>query len=329
MQMKKSITVIIATALAGIILVSACMKDDMKELVSTEKKLIQQYLTDHNISAETKTSGGIYYIEQVQGTGLSPKQDNYVFITYTGRYIEDGTVIETSYDTVEWDAADYFDDYLFGPLKIVYGYSMLGINEALSYMKEGGKATVILPSDKANYDYRPLVYELELLKVVRDPIAYEDSVLEAYLSQKGYDNSALVDGIWFKENYVPDPADLATVELNDTVYLRFEGRLIDGFTNPSSDSRVFDSNLGDAKPLKYVYGSKVTSGTILNQTIPAGLKTAIDSMRVGVKATAILPYSKAFGENGVVHSVYNYTIVPKYQSVLYNIEVTAIKSPAR
>ncbi len=326
MKRTKSSTLIILVAVTLVLTVSACLKDDMKKQAAHEKQLIQEYISDHNISPDTKTNGGIYYIEKEEGTGRSPLEDNYIFIHFTGRYIEDGSVIETSYDTTYWPISDLFDQYLFGPVKLAYGHSMLGINEALSYMKEGGKSTVILPSDKANYDYKPLVYDLHLIKVIRDPIAYEDSVVETYLVQKGYLPANKVDNIWYKETLIPNPSDVDDVKINDTVYIRFEGRIIDGFTDPISDSRIFDSNMDDAQPLKYVYGSKVTSGSILNQTIPAGLKTAIDSMRVGVKASAVIPYTEAFGVEGVSHTNYKYTIIPGYQSVLYNIEVTAIKS---
>jgi FKBP-type peptidyl-prolyl cis-trans isomerase len=326
MKRTKSSTLIILVAITLVLMVSACLKDDMKKQAADEKQLIQDYISDHNISPDTKTNGGIYYIEKEEGTGRSPLEDNYIYIHFTGRYIEDGSVIETSYDTITWPTSNLFDFYLFGPVKLRYGHSMLGINEALSYMKEGGKSTVILPSNKANYDYKPLVYDLHLIKVIRDPIAYEDSVVETYLVQKGYLPVNKVDKIWYKETFIPNPADVEDVKINDTVYIRFEGRIIDGFTDPISDSRIFDSNMDDAQPLKYVYGSRVTNGTILNQSIPAGLKTAIDSMRVGVKASAVIPYKEAFGADGISHKRYKYTIIPGYQTVLYNIEVTAIKS---
>lgn len=324
----KSSTYIPFVAVTLVLTVSACLKDDMKEQSDREKRIIQDYIESHSISSDTKTKGGIYYVERVEGTGRTVLKDNYVLINFTGKYLENESVVETSYDTVTWSLSSKFPDYLFGPARLLYGHSMLGINEALSYMKEGGKATVILPSETANFDFRPLVYDLHLLKVVRNIVEYEDSVVETYLAQNGYAASNKLDKIWYKETYVPDPADVNDVKLNDTVYLRFEGRLLDGFTDPISTSRIFDSNMDDPQPLKYVFGSKVTGGTILNQSIPAGLKTAIDSMRVGVKATVVLPYSVAFGNEGLTNSRYNYTIIPPYQSVLYQVEVTAIKSPS-
>ena len=54
--------------------------------------------------------------------------------------------------------------FVYGPLKFEYGFSITGINEGLALMKEGGKAELLLPSDKAFYDFNPMIYEIELLE---------------------------------------------------------------------------------------------------------------------------------------------------------------------
>jgi FKBP-type peptidyl-prolyl cis-trans isomerase len=318
----------VVLCLALIVTVSGCLKNDWEEKEQHEKDLIQNYLASNGITDEQKTEGGIYYIEQVAGTGLSPVQDDYVVINYAGRYLEDNSIHETSYDSLknEWENAGIYLFYVYGPLKFKFGYSIAGINEGLSMMKEGGKAKLILPSDKAFYDFNPMVYDVELLKVIRDPIAYEDSVLKAYLEFKGFDTLTAYEGIYFKETLTPDPADQRTVQTGDTVLFRFTAKLVDGYTSEIKDDRVFDSNTDDDNPIKLVYGkTQPYSGFIL--AIPEGLNTALDSMRVGTHATAILPYTEAFKDGGLVSSVYGYTIVPKYQTVVYDIIVEDIRSP--
>jgi len=313
-----------------LLLASGCLKNDLAEREANEKKVIEQYLIANNISADTKTEGGIYFIEQVVGTGLSPVQDDYIMIDYVGRYLESNEIRETSYDSLKeyWTSATSYVDYLYGPAKILYGHNISGINEGLSLMREGGKAEIIIPSDKAFYDFNPLIYEIELIKVIKDPLAYEDSVLHAYLDEKGFDASTVLDSIWFRETYTPDPADQRTVETSDEVYFRFTGRLVDGFRNVLQDNRVFDTNVDDENPVKLIFGqSKVSSGSIL--ALPIGLKMALDSMRLGTHATAVLPYRQALGKDGLIHSIYRYTIVPTYQTVVYDIVVEDIISPAK
>jgi FKBP-type peptidyl-prolyl cis-trans isomerase len=241
---------------------------------------------------------------------------------------------ETTYDSLkeDWSAADVFTNYVYGPVKFEFGYSVPGLNEGIAMMKEGGKALLVLPSDKAFYDFHPMSYEIELLRVIPDPVEYEDSVLAAYLDAKGFDaGTEYVDNgdtIWFKETVTPDPGDEKTIDQGDTVLFRFKGRLVDGFGNVLQDERIFDSNMDDDNPVKIVFSSTPSkkSGNIL--AIPRGLVMALDSMRNGTQATAVLPYTQAFDDGGITSSTYGYTIVPPYQTVIYDIIVEDIQSPA-
>jgi len=169
-----------------------------------------------------------------------------------------------------------------------------------------------------------------LLKVVKDPKAYEKAVVQAYLDQEDFNESTMMDTtMWFKEEFTPDPDDTVTVEPNDTVYIRYNGRLLDGFYNPVQDDRIFDLNDdGDSPILRVIYGRsslKITSGSILGP--PKGFIEALDSMRLGTRAKVVLRYEKAFGEKGVINSTYKYTVIPVFQSVVYNIEVVDIVHP--
>jgi FKBP-type peptidyl-prolyl cis-trans isomerase len=308
-------------------MVQSCVNNDLEELENKERQIIEQYLTENNIPAEAKTAGGIYFIDKKTGTGLAPKKGDYIVINYAGRYLEDGTIRETNFDSLksEWPISSELENYLFGPSKIVFGYSMPGINEALALMKEGGKASAIIPSDKANYDYRPLVYDLELIKVIREVVRYEDSVLNVF-SSKYYSNEGRIDtlGIWTR-------IDSASPTLNifgtgDSLFFNFTGKLVDGFGDSITVSRIFDSNAG-LLPVRYLYRqsrlSKAQTSTI---TLPAGLKTAIDSMQIsnGMKFSVLLKYNYAFNKTGLL-SKDKYIIIPEYQNVVYDIEVTSIR----
>jgi FKBP-type peptidyl-prolyl cis-trans isomerase 2 len=318
-------------SLLFLLLASGCLKNDMAESEAKEKRIIQQYLNENYPSGVTKTEGGIYYIEEVPGTGSSPVLNDYVIVDFVVRYMETNIIRETSYASLkeDWTAAKDFSNFLFGPVKIKYGYNIAGINEGLSMMKEGGKAKIIIPSDKAYYDYNPLLYEIELIKVIRNPVVYEDSVLQAYRIENEFNGSTKLDSIWYKETSPPyNPADLRTVQTKDTVYFRFEGRIVDGFRNELQDNRKFDTtNYSDVNPVRLVFGqSQPNSGNILG--LPKGLIMALDSMREGTHATALLRYKEAFGENGLINSIYRYTIVPKYQTIVYDIVVEKIAPPA-
>lgn len=98
-----------------------------------EPKKIAEYVKKHNITVDP-TSSGLYYIETEAGTGDSVKAGDMVSVHYT-IYNIDGVKIESSLDYGQ-------------PIPFVYGDNQMipGIEEAVSYMRVGGKSTIIAPS---------------------------------------------------------------------------------------------------------------------------------------------------------------------------------------
>jgi hypothetical protein len=62
---------------------------------------------------------------------------------------------------------------------------------------------------------------------------------------------------------------------------------------------------------------------------PAALRSSLDTLRLGSRAKFLLPSVAAFGDKGLINSQYGYIIVPKYQTVLYEIEVVDLQFPAK
>jgi FKBP-type peptidyl-prolyl cis-trans isomerase len=136
-----------------------------KEVVGTtrEELAIQKFLIDRDIDAEP-TSTGLYYIEEVAGTGEYPVLSDTVEVYYKGMYL-DGRI---------------FDSHLTGEpftFPIGEGQVITGWEEGLSYMKPGGEAMLIIPSILAygisGYGQipggTPLVFEVKLLNIVPGP----------------------------------------------------------------------------------------------------------------------------------------------------------------
>jgi len=312
--------------------VSGCITNDWAEKEQKEKDLIAAYVKDNGITEDQKTENGIYYIEIVAGTGLSPKQDDFVVINYTGRYIEDNRVHETSYDSLksEWDNADTYKYFVYGPLKFEYGFSIAGINEGLALMKEGGKAQILIPSDKAFYDFNPMVYDIELLKVISDAPHDDSLVMEKYLNQIGWDTSTYYaePGVFVKETHVEDPNDDHYFQAGDTMYFKYSGKLLDDYGQTVTE-RVFDSNMQNEETVKYVHGQQSYEKGSFMLGFPQALRTSLDTLRFKTKATFVLPAVKAYGDKGLINSQYGYIIVPKFQTVVYDIEVVDLLSPVK
>ena len=112
------------------------------------------------IAGAVTTPSGLQYVDEVEGTGVSPKQGQAVTVHYTGT-LPNGTKFESSLDRGQ-------------PLtfKIGTGGVIRGWDEGILTMKVGGKRRLIIP---ANLAYgaagnppkippnTPLTFEIELL----------------------------------------------------------------------------------------------------------------------------------------------------------------------
>jgi len=166
---KLSVSLVFLVAIFGFVtVIQSCVKGIDAE--AEEKRLLQQYLDVNNITVDP-TASGLYYIEEEEGTGVAPEIGDTVSINYVTQ-----NVVGKIYDTnIEEKAKEYniWDmNRTYEPFRFEVGDSsiILGLNEGITYMKEGGIATIIMPSHLAYFDYMTLVFFVELLAVEKtDP----------------------------------------------------------------------------------------------------------------------------------------------------------------
>ena len=103
------------------------------------------------------TASGLYYIETKKGDGPDPTPGRIVMTKYEGRLLN---------DTV-FDSNEKFS-FVYGTGAVISGW-----DEAISHMKKGGEATLIIPSSLAYGQnssgtiprYSTLVFDMVLLNV--------------------------------------------------------------------------------------------------------------------------------------------------------------------
>jgi len=125
-----------------------------------ETELLENYLKNANISIKP-TNTGLYYIEEKEGYGETPKPGDTLVINYTGKFVN-GKIFDTSLNRGK-------------PIKFKYGYGSVikGWEEGLSFMKKGGKAQFIIPSHLGYGEtaYGPippfstLIFDIELVDI--------------------------------------------------------------------------------------------------------------------------------------------------------------------
>ena len=138
-----------------ILTLTSCNKMAKKEIDDRNA-----YLQANNITV-APTETGLYYIETEAGTGVEPNDGDMVVVHYTGKFLN-GEVFDSSVQR------NQPFEFQLGAGQVIKGW-----DEGIGYMKKGGKATLIIPSDLAygpnDYHTIPghstLVFDVELVNV--------------------------------------------------------------------------------------------------------------------------------------------------------------------
>jgi FKBP-type peptidyl-prolyl cis-trans isomerase FkpA len=285
------------------VFLGSCLKTN--DGYEREMKLLRQYLADNNITVEP-TATGLYYLETEIGSGPSVEADDFLVIRYTGRLLT-GLIFTSTDSAVAAQNNFYNPDILYGPFKFEFQrVSMVGIREGLSYMKEGGKATLIIPSNLAYGSatvgvipsFSTLIYEIELLAVIKDPEAHETDLLNQYISDNGITVLPTTSGLYYIE--LEEGTGLAPLT-GQTCVTTFTGSLLDG--------RIF-AKITESNPYSFSLG--VTP-------VIEGFEEGVSYMKPGGKAMFIIPFNIGYGENGSSDG-----IIPPYSTIIYEVELKEV-----
>jgi len=105
------------------------------EQVEKDIEIIEAYLKENNIAAQS-TESGLRYVIDVEGTGNNPEPGQNVKVHYTGKLLG-GEVFDTSFKGDDPQPLD---------IPIGRGRVIAGWDEGIPLLKEGGKGTLYIPS---------------------------------------------------------------------------------------------------------------------------------------------------------------------------------------
>lgn len=138
----------------------------MKIAAAKQKKEGEDFIAKKVSEGFTKTASGLVYKIETEGTGAQPKSTDQVEVNYKGTLM-DGTVFDSSYDRKQ--------SVTFPLDRVIKGWT-----EGIQLMKEGGKATLVIPSDLGYGDMgappkipggATLIFEVELIKIKKEDAA--------------------------------------------------------------------------------------------------------------------------------------------------------------
>jgi len=156
-------SILLFLAIALILSLGSC--DPAKKYEKAEKASIQKYLSDHsNLNYELKPSG-LYYLEVLTGTGRAPVVHDTAYVMFSWKFIDE-TLLYTNVGTT---------DTLIFP--VAEGTRVYGFDEGITYMRQGGKASFLIPSSLGygaggSYPidgYTPLLFDVQLVRVKPGP----------------------------------------------------------------------------------------------------------------------------------------------------------------
>jgi len=134
----------------------ACEEDEVSdaEQLKIDIKKIENYLEEHNLTAQS-TESGLHYIIVEQGTGDFAIDSSFVDVNYTGMLL-DSTIFDTDRNTL----------ILYSTIK--------GWQEGLSLLQEGGSIKLFVPSKLGYGDTKSgiipknsvLLFDIELINVI-------------------------------------------------------------------------------------------------------------------------------------------------------------------
>ncbi len=277
-----------------------------------EMRLLRQYLEAHNITVEPENSG-LYFVQQTEGQGKKPAGSDWIIVKYTARTIND-RIFDTTDEEKAVKNNIHSRSVIYGDRRApLQAFIVAGLREGLQMMREGGQATLIIPSHLGYGSegtgrvapYTTLIYETELVKVINDPAVYEQQLISDYILK--YTDSTQLSvqeresGLYFIE--LTSGTGEAHPEEGDIVDVFYRGTLTDG--------REFDSNMGGSA-FKFTIGK--------SEAIP-GFEEGVSLLKTEGRARIVVPSELGYGVQGSGEKIVGYT------PLVFEIELANIQNP--
>jgi FKBP-type peptidyl-prolyl cis-trans isomerase len=288
---------------------------ELAELKLQDESLFDQFLIKRNVNIEPLESG-VYYIEEIKGTGRKPADGDMVTVHFIVSTIQ-GDTLYSSYEQARpmtWEAGKIFDNE--------------GATEGLNRMSKGSKAMVIVPSELAFGEQgrgqiiapnTSLVYEFEIVDFKPKSVyeAEQEAIRKKAEAEK---NKASLDEASERASYIkknnitvkPTASGLYYIETRagsgeqavsgKTVKVHYTGTLLNG--------QKFDSSVDRGEPIEFVLGQ----GQVIQ-----GWDEGIAMMKEGGKARLIIPSNIAYGPQGRMPTI------PPNSTLVFDVELIDVK----
>ena len=309
---------------SGLLLIPACNDTEEEEhqrKLDQEKRYFDLYMgSTFGDTIDPPTESGLYHIVFEEGRGVQVEDTSWLIVNYVCSAIPGDRVVDTYLENVATDNGLYSEVPIYGPFKMQNGSRTAGLQEGLNLMRQGGKSIICFTSElgygtngtdlMVNIPgYQSLKYEVEVLEVIDDIIAYEFDKMEAYVDTiEGADTIYDVYADSYMYYVIDEPNNGSIIKDDSVVEIAYKGYLTDG--------RVFDESAEDEP-----YQFKVGDFSDDRSPIP-GWHDGVTRFREGEKGRLIIPYTLAYQEAG--HVINGVVSIPPYETLVFDIEIVSV-----
>lgn len=234
------------------------------------------------------TASGLQYVITEKGKGKSAENGMKVKVHYTGKLMND-SIFDSSVQRNQ--------PFMF---TLGQGQVIKGWDEGIALLKEGDKATLIIPPAIGYGDRQmgpipansTLKFDVELLEVI-DP----------FFNVKGKDTASTPSGLKY---IVVSEGKGIKAEPQKKVSVHYTGFTMD----EKGNKKVFDSSVDRGQPIEFLLGA----GQVIK-----GWDEGIGMMKVGDKRRLIIPYSIGYGERGMP------PVIPPKATLNFDVELMDVK----
>lgn len=280
-------------------LLSGCAFNEINQQTEQADAAIQKYIKDRNLTMQ-KTADGMYFLKDTKGsTGKTASASDLIKFHYKMTLL-DGTLVDSTNRVLNQFKAE------------VWGTKATVFTLPLSNLKEGESGVFILPASLAfggssfgNVpSYSTIRVDITVI-AIRTEAEQMDDMKVAY----GMQNAELTTSGMFFKKLVEKPA-AAQVLVGQNVVVSYVGKFGYGVLQQDSAGKWFYSptfgsgTIGSAASAYYA-----GSGNLI-----AGFEEAVMKLRIGEKASIILPYKLAYGTAGN-------SAIPGYSPLYFEIEI--------
>lgn len=169
----------------------SCNDDDSKEQIDYSAKNeteIKAYIAENNLDA-TRTSSGLYYVVNEEGTGKRPTTNSNITVAYKGYFIDKKAIGESKATGETYNLQNMIK----------------GLIEGIPFFKEGGSGILLIPAHLAygdGYQNVPggavLIYEIKLIAVEHSAI--NDAEIVKYIADNNLTAQKTASGLYYVVN---------------------------------------------------------------------------------------------------------------------------------